>query len=124
MANSLRLSALEADINGTNAQVSDQTYSGIETACQQLGTDVATDQSTPGIPNSTAANDYSNGLSQLSTAAQSCVAGSQIYLNPADNSQPKVELQAGADLETFTADLKTGTTDIQNTIAAIAAATN
>jgi len=123
-ANGSELSALEADINSTNVQVSDQSYSGLETACQQLGTDVATDQSTPGIPNSTAANDYSNGLSQLSSAAQSCVAGSQIYLNPADNSQPKVELQAGADLTTFTADLKTGTTDIQNTITAIAGATN
>jgi hypothetical protein len=118
------LTALQTDLTNTNTQVSDQTYSGIETACQQLGTDVATDQSTPGIPDSTAANDYSNGLSQLSSAAQVCVAGSQIYLNPVYNSQPKVELQAGADLATFTADLKTGSTDIQNTVTAITAASN
>jgi competence protein ComGC len=119
-----QLTTLQSDISATNAQVSDQTYSGLETACQQLGTDVATDQSTPGIPNSTAADDYSNGLSQLATAASSCVAGSQIYLNPADNSQPKIELQAGADLATFSADLKSGTTDIQNTITAIDSAVN
>src|SRR5665213_2794207 len=72
-----QLTTLQNDINSTNAQVADQTYSGLETACQQLGTDVATDQSTPGIPNQAAANDYSNGLSELSTAASSCVAGSQ-----------------------------------------------
>jgi hypothetical protein len=119
-----QLNTLENDINATNTQVSDQTYSGLETACQQLATDVSTDQSTPGIPNSTAANDYSNGLSELSTAAQNCIAGSQIYLNPADNSQPKIELQAGADLSTFSTDLKTGTTDIQNTITAINNAAN
>lgn len=118
------LTTLQADITATNTQVSDQSYSGIETACQQLGTDVATDQSTPGIPNSTAANDYSNGLSELSSAAQACVAGSQIYLNPAYNSQPKVELQAGSDLATFNADLQSGSSDIQNTVTAITAASN
>lgn len=119
-----QLTTLQNDINTTNTQVSDQTYSGLETACQQLETDVSTDQSTPGIPDQVAADDYSNGLAQLSIAASECIAGSQIYLNPADNSQPKIELQAGADLATFAADLKNGSTQIQNTITAIQAASD
>jgi len=114
-----QLVTLENDINNVNTQVANETYSGQETACQQLGTDVTSDQATPGIPDATAANDFSNGLSELSNAAQSCVAGSQIYLNQADNSNPQIELQAGSDLSTFSTDLKSGTANIQNTITEI-----
>jgi len=119
-----QLVTIENDINNINTQVANETYSGQETACQQLQSDVTAGQAAPAIPNSAAANYYSNGLAQLSTAAQNCIAGSQIYLNQADNTQPQIELQAGNDLSIFSTDLSTGTTDIQNTISAINNATN
>ncbi len=110
---------LNNDINNINAQVANQSYTGQETACQQLSTDVATASAAPIIPNTSAESQLTSGLAYLQQAAESCINGTQIYLNQADNSKPIIELQAVNDLKTFATDLQLGTTQIQNLASSI-----
>jgi hypothetical protein len=118
------LVTLDNDINEVNAQVANQSYAGQETACQQLEADANTSANAPAIPNTTIDAQFRSGISDLQQAAQSCISGTQIYLNQADNYYPEIELQAGNELNTFANDLQLGTTQIQNTSTAIKALSN